>query len=45
MEKIELEYIINASPKIIYYRIFNPSGLEEWFADTVNAKNGIYTYF
>jgi uncharacterized protein YndB with AHSA1/START domain len=43
-ERIELEYTINTIPKILYYRLFNPSGLEEWFAKKVIEKNGIYTF-
>lgn len=43
-ERIELEYTINTLPKILYYRLSNPSGLEEWFAKKVNVKNGIFTF-
>ncbi len=43
-ERFELEYSVNTSPSIIYYRINNPSGLEEWFADKVNVKNNIYKF-
>ena len=43
-ERIELEYSINTIPKILYYRLSNPSGLEEWFANKVFLKNGIYTF-
>jgi len=43
-ERIELEYSINTIPKILYYRLSNPSGLEEWFANKVNLKNNIYTF-
>ena len=43
-ERIELEYSINTIPKILYYRLSNPSGLEEWFANKVILKNGIYTF-
>ncbi len=44
IERIELEYTINTLPKILYYRLSNPSGLEEWFAKKVNVKDGIYTF-
>lgn len=44
MEKFEMEFTVNTSPKILYYRILNPAGLEEWFADKVNADKGIYTF-
>lgn len=43
-ERIELEYTINTLPKILYYRLSNPSGLEEWFAKKVNVKDGIFTF-
>ncbi len=43
-ERIELEYTINTIPKILYYRLSNPSGLEEWFAKQVVAENNIYTF-
>jgi hypothetical protein len=43
-ERIELEYSINTIPKILYYRLSNPSGLEEWFAQKVILKDGIYTF-
>jgi uncharacterized protein YndB with AHSA1/START domain len=44
IERIELEYTINTIPKILYYRLSNPSGLEEWFATKVVFENGIYTF-
>jgi uncharacterized protein YndB with AHSA1/START domain len=43
-EKFELEYTINASPALLFYRINNPSGLEEWFADKVTEQNSIFTF-
>ena len=43
-ERIELEYTINTLPKILYYRLSNPSGLEEWFAKKVIVKDGIFTF-
>lgn len=44
MEKYELEFIVNASPKIIYNCISTPSGLSEWFSDDVNIKGDIFTF-
>ncbi len=44
IERIELEYTINTIPKILYYRLSNPSGLEEWFATKVVFETGIYTF-
>ncbi len=42
--KIELEYTLNASPKIIYNRLSTPSGLAEWFAEDILIKGDIYTF-
>ena len=44
MVKVEIEYIINCSPAILYQLISTPSGLSEWFAEDVNIKNDIYTF-
>lgn len=35
---------MHSSPKILYNYVSNPSGLDEWFADDVNVKDGIYTF-
>ena len=43
-EKFELEFIINASNKIIYNCISTPSGLSEWFSDDVNIRDDVYTF-
>lgn len=43
--KIELEYTINSSPKVLYNRLSNPGGLSEWFADDVNIKGNNFTFF
>ncbi len=43
-EKYELEFIVNASPKIIYNCLTTPSGLSEWFADDVNIKGDVFTF-
>ncbi|MBL17981.1 MAG: hypothetical protein CL848_03775 [Crocinitomicaceae bacterium] len=43
--KLELEYIINTSPTILFNCLSTPSGLSEWFADDVNIKNDRYTFF
>ena len=37
--KLELEYIINTSPTILFNCLSTPSGLSEWFADDVNINN------
>lgn len=47
MEKtrLDLEYIIRTSDHILYNCISTPSGLEEWFADEVNIRGDIFTFF
>ncbi len=44
MIKIELEYILKVSPKLLYNRLSTASGLAEWFADDVFIKDKIYTF-
>ncbi len=43
--KFSLEYIVHASPGIVYEFMTTPSGLSEWFADDVNIRHDIYTFF
>lgn len=43
-KKIQLEYIINCSPKVLYNRLSTASGLTEWFADDVRVKGKKYTF-
>ena len=40
-----IEFVINASPAILFEFISTPSGLSEWFCDDVNIRNGIYTFY
>ncbi len=42
--KYELEYVINASPKVLFARLSTPGGLSEWFADDVNIEGSILTF-
>ena len=42
--KFELEYVINASPKVLFTRLSTPGGLSEWFADDVNIEGSILTF-
>ena len=44
MEKYELEYTFNTSPKLIYPRLSTPGGLSEWFADDVVLNKDILTF-
>jgi len=34
--KIQMEYPMHCSPKVLFLRLSSPAGLEEWFADQVN---------
>lgn len=43
--KIELEYLLKTSPKVFESMVSTPSGLSEWFADDVNIKDDIYTFY
>jgi uncharacterized protein YndB with AHSA1/START domain len=42
--KIELEYVINCSPRVLYNRLSTASGLSEWFADDVRIKGKQFTF-
>jgi uncharacterized protein YndB with AHSA1/START domain len=42
--KIQLEYVINCSPKVLYNRLSTASGLTEWFADDVRVRSKQYTF-
>ena len=44
MKKIELEFILNTSVKVLYNRLSTPTGLNEWYADKVNEKDNIFTF-
>jgi len=44
-KKIELEYIINTSPIILFNCLTTASGLSEWFCDDVNLKDDKFTFF
>ncbi|MDQ3049053.1 MAG: START-like domain-containing protein [Bacteroidota bacterium] len=43
--KFELEYVVRVSAGILYELLTTPSGLSEWFADDVNIRDGIFTFF
>lgn len=42
--KIELEYLLKTSPKVLENMLCTPSGLSEWFADDVDIKDDIFTF-
>ncbi len=43
--KFELEFPIHASPSMLYQYFATPSGLEEWFADRVNSRGKMISFF
>jgi len=43
--KFQLEIEVKSSTKVLYNMISTPSGLSEWFADDVNIKDDVYTFF
>ncbi len=42
---IEIEFLLKTSPKILYNMISTPSGLSDWFADNVNVRDDVFTFF
>ena len=42
--KFELEFVIQASPQLLYQYISTPSGLSEWYADNVNSRSERFTF-
>ena len=42
--KIQLEYLINSSPRILYPYLVEPNDLAQWFADDVSYHDGIYVF-
>ncbi len=43
--KYELEYTLNCSPKVLFSRLSTAEGLSEWFADQVNVKGDLFSFF
>ena len=43
-EKFEMEFVIQASPSLLYQYISTPSGISEWFADNVNSRGELFTF-
>ena len=42
--KIQLEFVVNCSPKVLYNRLSTASGLTEWFAEDVRVKGKNFTF-
>lgn len=45
-DKVEftMEFVVKASPKMLYKFLSTPSGLSEWFADNVNSRGKKYIF-
>ena len=43
--KFELEFPVHASSDFLHHYLSSPDGLSEWFADNVNSRGEIYTFF
>ncbi len=39
-----LEYPVRCSPSILYDFLCTPAGLQEWFADKVDERDGIFSF-
>ena len=45
MEKLELEFGLKTSSKVLYQMLSTPSGLSRWFANDVNInRDGTYSF-
>ncbi len=42
--KYEMEFVIQASPAMLYNYISTPSGISEWYADNVNSRGEFFTF-
>ena len=43
--KYELEFPIQASPNMLYQYISSATSLSEWYADNVNSRGKIFSFF
>ena len=39
-----LEYPVRCSPTILYEFLSTPAGLQEWFADNVDERDGVFSF-
>lgn len=44
-QEFSMEFVVKASPKMLFKFLSTPSGLSEWFADNVNSRGKEYTFF
>lgn len=42
--KLNLEYIVNSSPRILFPYLQEPNALSQWFADDVNYRESVYEF-
>lgn len=42
--KLELEYTLNCSPKVLFQWLSTPEGLGEWFAENVSVDKDLFTF-
>mgnify|MGYP001006361829 FL=1 len=40
----KIEFPVRCSPRILYEFLLSPAGLQEWFADKVDEKDGVYSF-
>lgn len=43
--RYELEYTLNCSPKVLFSRLSTAEGLSEWFADQVNVRGDLFSFY
>ncbi len=43
--KYEMEFEVKSSTSVLFNMISTPSGLSEWFADDVNIKGDMFSFF
>ena len=43
-QQYTLEYPVRCSPNILYEFLSTPSGLQEWFADKVDERDGVFSF-
>ncbi len=39
-----MEYPVRCSPSILYEFLSTPAGLQEWFADKVDERDGVFSF-
>jgi len=43
--KFEIEFPVHASSNFLHHYLSSPDGLSEWFADNVNSRGEMFTFF